>query len=46
MRSPNVINVAIIGCGGIALQNHLPGLALCADVKVRGDTTYGRVAQR
>lgn len=28
------IGVAIIGCGGIALQNHLPGLALCPDVKV------------
>ncbi len=28
------INVAIIGCGGISLQNHLPGLALCPDVKV------------
>jgi predicted dehydrogenase len=28
------MNVAIVGCGGITLQNHLPGLALCADVKV------------
>ena len=28
------IGVAIIGCGGITLQNHLPGLALCPDVKV------------
>lgn len=28
------INVAIIGCGGITLQNHLPGLALCAEVRV------------
>lgn len=28
------LNVAIIGTGGISLQNHLPGLALCADVKV------------
>jgi len=28
------INFAIIGCGGITLQNHLPGLALCPDVKV------------
>lgn len=34
MPSSNVINVAIIGCGGITLQNHLPGLALCPDVKV------------
>jgi predicted dehydrogenase len=28
------LNVAIIGCGGITLQNHLPGLALCPGVKV------------
>jgi predicted dehydrogenase len=28
------IGVAIIGCGGITLQNHLPGLALCADTRV------------
>jgi predicted dehydrogenase len=28
------LGVAIIGCGGISLQNHLPGLALCPDVKV------------
>src|SRR5947209_882753 len=28
------IGVAIIGCGGIALQNHLPGLALCPETKV------------
>src|SRR5947209_10603202 len=28
------IGVAIIGCGGVTLQNHLPGLALCADAKV------------
>src|SRR5882672_3867447 len=28
------IGVAIIGCGGITLQNHLPGLALCPDTKV------------
>ena len=34
MSPPGVINIAIIGCGGIALQNHLPGLALCPDVKV------------
>jgi predicted dehydrogenase len=25
---------AIIGCGGITLQNHLPGLALCPDTKL------------
>ena len=28
------LGIAIIGCGGIALQNHLPGLALCQDVQV------------
>src|SRR5690349_21193493 len=28
------IGVGIIGCGGITLQNHLPGLALCPDVQV------------
>jgi predicted dehydrogenase len=28
------LGVAIVGCGGITLQNHLPGLALCPDVKV------------
>src|SRR5437870_8732669 len=28
------IGVAIIGCGGVTLQNHLPGLALCPDTKV------------
>ena len=28
------INFAIVGCGGITLQNHLPGLALCPGVKV------------
>ena len=28
------IGVAIIGCGGITLQNPLPGLALCPDTKV------------
>jgi predicted dehydrogenase len=29
------LNFALIGCGGITLQNHLPGLALCPDVSVR-----------
>ncbi|MGV3771548.1 MAG: Gfo/Idh/MocA family protein [Verrucomicrobiales bacterium] len=28
------IGVAIIGCGGITLQNHLPGLALIPDTEV------------
>src|SRR5215213_5798633 len=26
-----MIGVAMIGCGGIALANHLPGFALCKD---------------
>jgi len=30
----NSINVAIIGCGGITLQNHLPGLALCPEARL------------
>jgi predicted dehydrogenase len=30
----SMIGIGIIGCGGIALQNHLPGLALCPDVKI------------
>ncbi|MBA3698758.1 MAG: Gfo/Idh/MocA family oxidoreductase [Planctomycetes bacterium] len=30
----STLGVAIIGSGGIALANHLPGLALCPDVKV------------
>ena len=33
-RLMNTLGVAIIGCGGITLQNHLPGLALCSDTKV------------
>jgi predicted dehydrogenase len=28
------LNLAIVGCGAITLQNHLPGFALCPDVKV------------
>lgn len=28
------IGIAIIGCGGITLQNHLPGLALCPETEV------------
>jgi predicted dehydrogenase len=28
------LGIAIIGCGGVTLQNHLPGLALCADTEV------------
>jgi predicted dehydrogenase len=30
----NTLHFAIVGCGGITLQNHLPGLALCQDVRV------------
>ena len=30
----STLNFAIIGSGGITLQNHLPGLALCKDVRV------------
>jgi predicted dehydrogenase len=28
------IGVSIIGCGGVTLQNHLPGLALCPEARV------------
>jgi predicted dehydrogenase len=28
------LGIAIVGCGGITLQNHIPGLALCAETKV------------
>src|SRR5690348_15287235 len=28
------IGVGIIGCGGIVLQNHLPGLALCPEARL------------
>ncbi len=28
------IGVGIIGCGGVTLQNHLPGLAMCRDAKL------------
>lgn len=30
----SILNFAIIGCGGITLQNHLPGLALCPETRV------------
>jgi predicted dehydrogenase len=32
----SIIGLGIIGCGGITLQNHLPGFALCPDVQVVG----------
>ena len=28
------IGIAIVGCGGVTLQNHLPGLALCPEANV------------
>ena len=28
------IGIAIVGCGGVALQNHLPGLGLCPEAKL------------
>ncbi len=28
------IGIAIIGCGGITLQNHLPGIAICPETQV------------
>ncbi len=28
------LNFAIIGCGGITLQNHLPGLQMCPDTRL------------
>jgi predicted dehydrogenase len=28
------IRIALIGCGGITLQNHLPGLAMCPETEV------------
>ena len=30
----SLLNIALVGTGGITLQNHLPGLALCRDVRV------------
>ena len=28
------LGIAIIGCGGVTLQNHLPGLAMCPDTEI------------
>src|SRR4029434_6749224 len=30
----STLNFAIVGCGGVTLQNHLPGLAMCPEVKL------------
>lgn len=30
----NTLNFAIIGCGSITLQNHLPGLRMCPDTRL------------
>jgi predicted dehydrogenase len=30
----NTLGFAIVGCGGITLQNHLPGLALCPETRL------------
>jgi len=32
--STRTIGVAIIGCGGITLQHHLPGIALCPEARL------------
>lgn len=34
MNCTDTLNIAIIGCGAITLQNHLPGLALCPGVRL------------
>src|ERR1043166_6697291 len=34
MSSKGTLNFGVVGCGGVTLQNHLPGLALCPEVKV------------
>ena len=51
MSSEDTLNFAVIGCGGVTLQNHLPGLALCPDVKVvalcdADAATLGRARQQ
>src|SRR5690349_1410599 len=30
----STLRIALIGCGGITLQNHIPGLTLCPDVEI------------
>ena len=41
------IGVGIVGCGGIVLQNHVPGLALCPEAKLVAlcDTDAGVLAR-
>lgn len=34
VQTMTTLRVALIGCGGITLQNHLPGLALCPDTRL------------
>lgn len=34
MAQSSKLRIALIGCGGITLQNHLPGLAMCPGVQV------------
>jgi len=43
----STLNFAIVGCGGITLQNHLPGLAMCPEVKVTAlcDSDAGTLEQ-
>ncbi len=33
-QTMTTLRVALIGCGGITLQNHLPGLALCPETRL------------
>lgn len=35
MSTSGRVNFAIIGCGGITLQNHLPGIALCSGARLQ-----------
>jgi predicted dehydrogenase len=30
----STLGIALVGCGGITLQNHLPGLALCPETRI------------
>lgn len=33
MSTSSSIGIAIVGCGGITLQNHLPGIAMCSGAR-------------